>query len=156
MLLTYSVEDWATYSPDAEKLWTLHWAEIALDQDTIPLDVDWERYAALDASGKLHIVTARDEHGTLQGYHISVVDTHIHYRTTLHAFLDVFWMAPDHRRGLAGYTLFRLVRETLKARGVVKHLQGHKLHVHGGLGTLFERLGYRKIEHVYSTLLGRE
>lgn len=152
-MLTYQVESWDRYWRDAEKLWEDHWREIALDQEHIPLDVDWDRYAALDAQGKLHIVTARDADGQLQGYHLSIVDTHLHYRTTLHAYLDVFYLAPAHRRGMAGVKLFKVVQDTLKARGVVKQIQGHKVHVHGGLGTLFERLGYHKIEHVYSKLL---
>ena len=156
MPLRYQIEDWQTYWPDAEPLWKDHWLEVGLNQDTIPLDVDKERYALLDAQGKLHIITMRDDDGELQGYYLAIVDTHLHYRTTLHAYLDVFWLHPAHRRGLAGYKLFQVVKDTLKARGVVKHIQGHKLHVHGKLGTLFERLGYHKIEHVYSTLLQEE
>lgn len=152
-MLTYQLERWEQYWPDAEPLWKDHWLEVALDQEAVPLDVDKERYATLDAQGKLHIVTVRDEDGTLQGYHLSITDVHLHYRTTLHAYLDVFWLAPAHRRGLAGYKLFQVVQETLRQRGVVKQIQGHKLHVHGKLGTLFERLGYHKIEQVYSKLL---
>lgn len=155
-MLHYALESWGTYWRDAEPLWKEHWLEVANDQDTIQLDVDIDRYATLDAQGKLHIVTARDADGQLQGYYLAIADYHLHYKTTLHAYLDVFWLAPAHRRGLAGYKLFQVVQQTLKARGVVKHIQGHKVHVHGTLGTLFERLGYRKIEHVYSTLLQEE
>lgn len=151
MGLSYRVESWADYWPEAEKLWPVHHAEVALDQEMIPLDVDKERYEALDAAGHLHIVTARDDEGRLQGYHLSVVSNHLHYRTTLHAVLDVFWLHPAHRRGLAGYRLFRVVRDTLRARGVVKHVQGCKRHL--DVSPLFARLGYTEIERVWSTVL---
>ena len=52
----FQVERWATYAPDAETLWPLHWQEVALTQEAVPLDMDVERYAALDAAGILHIV----------------------------------------------------------------------------------------------------
>ena len=56
-------------------LWQPHYDEVAEDQDVIPLDPDWEKYAVLALRGSLAIVTARraDE---LVGYVFAVVDTH--------------------------------------------------------------------------------
>ena len=153
MTLTYAVERWATYWPDAKPLWEQHWQEIALDQERIPLDVDMERYQALDAAGVLHVVTVRDETGLLRGYWVGFVTTHLHYRSTLHALLDVYWLDPALRQGWTGVRLFRVVEQTLRARGVMKVVMGHKRHVHGRLAKLFGFLGYRHIEETYSKLL---
>ena len=150
--LQYAVESWSQYAPDAEKLWPLHWAEIALDQSTIALDVDWERYAALDAAGKLHIVTARDAQGILQGYCLGMVTGHLHYKSTLHCQYDVYWLAPAYRRGLAGYHLFRVMERTLKARGVKKLLSACKLSL--DVGPLFTRMQWRETERTFTKYLG--
>ena len=152
MTLTYAQETWSQYAPDAEKLWPFHHREVALDQDTIPLDVDWERYAALDAAGNLHIVTARDEQGALQGYCLAVVTTHLHYQSTLHAQYDVYWLAPASRRGLAGYRLFQVMERTLQARGVHKLLSACKLHL--DVGPLFTRMQWRETERTFTKYIG--
>jgi GNAT superfamily N-acetyltransferase len=150
--VTYQVESWATYAPDARPLWPQHWAEIALDHETIALDPDDARYEALDAAGVLHIVTMRtDPAGRLVGYWLGIVQTHLHYKSTLHAVLDVFWVHPAYRQGWAGVQLFRFVAHTLKARGVVKVVQGCKMHK--DVSMIFERLGYTEIERVWSKLL---
>ena len=49
-----------------------HWEEVANNKDTIPLDIDWERYRALDDDGSLHVLTARDD-GELVGYVMHVI-----------------------------------------------------------------------------------
>lgn len=151
MALSYQIEDWATYSRDAEKLWEEHWQTIALDQEHIPLDVDMERYAALDAAGQLHIVTARDDGGVLQGYVLYLVSGHLHYASTLHALMDVLYLAPAHRRGLAGYRLLVVAERTLRERGIRKVVMGGKRHY--DLAPLYERLGYTEIERNFSKLL---
>ena len=70
--VVFAVERWATYYPDAIPLWPLHWQEVALTQAEVPLDMDVERYAALDEAGILHIVTGRDA-GRLIAYHTSLI-----------------------------------------------------------------------------------
>ena len=159
-MLHYGVESWSQYAPDAEKLWPLHWAEIALDQEHIPLEVDMDRYAALDAAGRLHIVTAREDTGRvqgavredpLQGYVLYVVMGHLHYKSTLHAMMDVLYLSPAHRKGLAGYRLLTLAERTLRERGVKKMLMGGKTHY--DIAALYARLGYTEIERHFSKLL---
>ena len=44
-----------------------HWKELALNQDTIKLDPDWDKFYALDVQGILRILTVRVE-GRLVGY----------------------------------------------------------------------------------------
>lgn len=156
-MITFHVERWEQYWKDAEKLWPLHWAEIALDQDSIKLDVDFAGYAELDSKKLLLIVTARDgpgpaPDGNLVGYHLSFLKPHLHYRTSLTAYVDIFYMHPDYRKGMTAVKMFRAVEEEMRKIGVQKIYTGAK--VHFDLSPLFKRLGYRHIENVYSKLLG--
>jgi L-amino acid N-acyltransferase YncA len=152
-MLKYAVEPWATYWPDAEQLWKDHWLEIAADKAVIPLDVDRDAYAALDAAGQLHIVTVRDVE-VLVGYHLSIVRPHLHYKTTLHAFVDVYYLAPEYRQGLTGYRLFQVTERTLRALGVQKIMTGTK--VYKDMSRLFERLQYRETERLWTKVLLEE
>lgn len=149
-MITYQAERWDQYFPDAEKLWPLHWAEIALDQDSIKLDVDTDAYRELDQKKLLLIVTARDD-GKLIGYHKSFIKPHIHYRTSVTAYVDIFYIHPDYRKGMTAVKMFRAVEVEMRKIGVQKIYTGAK--VHFDLSPLFKRLGYRHIENVYSKLL---
>ena len=151
-MLTYAVETWQKYAPDAENMWLDHWRAIAMDQDTIPLDVDWDRYAALDASGNLHIVTGRDDEQRLRAYALGIVTGHLHYKSTLHCQYDVYWLDPAYRRGLEGYRLFQMMERTLQARGVKKLLAGCKVSL--DVGPLFERMQWRETERTFTKYIG--
>lgn len=147
-MLRYQVEPWGDFCKEAEPLWTVHWQEIAVDQDTIPLVPDYAAYAALEQAGVLHVVTGRDAGMRLQAYWVGLVKGHLHYATTLHAFCDVYWLAPAHRKGLEGYRLFQHVEASLRARGVKKVITATK--VAFDVSRLFERLHYREIERVWT------
>lgn len=152
--VAYQQEPWATYVVDAPPLWRLHYAEVALDQDVIPLDMDVERYAALDATGQLHLVTARaGPEAHLVGYYTALVGPHLHYKRTLCAAVDLYFVLPAYRQGWTGIRLFQEAERTLKARGVVKVATGTKLHAGLERTTLFMRLGYRPTEQLLTKLL---
>lgn len=148
----FQVERWATYAPDAETLWPLHWQEVALTQEVVPLDMDVERYAALDAAGILHIVTGRDA-GRLVAYHTSLIMGHLHYKSTLHSLTDLYWVHPLWRRGMTALRLFGTAHRSLKERGVVKVISGSKLHSGLDMTRLFTFMGYDLAEKSFTKLL---
>jgi len=150
--ITYQVERWQTFYPDAEGLFPHHWREVALDQKEIPLDMDIDRYAALDEAGILHIVTARDR-GRLIGYHTSLIMGHLHYRRSLHAMVDLYYISPLWRRGTTALRLFGTAHRTLKERGVIKIMSGSKVHDALDNTRLFEFMGYRFAEKQFTKLL---
>lgn len=150
--ITLQVERWNTYYPDAMPLWEAHWEEVAIHQERIKLDVDVASYAALDASGKLLIVTVRD-HGVLVGYWKGLILGHLHYLSTLHGTMDIVYLAPAYRRGMLAWRLFKRVEQEAKDRGVVRLSQGTKIHNGLDLGRLYERLGYECTEHHFTKLL---
>jgi GNAT superfamily N-acetyltransferase len=151
-MLTFQQEAWPAFAAEARPLWDLHWQEIALDQDVIPLVPDHAAYTALDQADVLHVVTARAE-GQLVGYVVGILKPHLHYATTLHYHMDVLWLHPQWRQGLAGYRLLQAVERTVQQRvgGMVKILLGTKQHY--DLSTLYARLGYTEIERTWAKVL---
>lgn len=150
-MLTYVVEPWATVRGEIGPLWRRHYAEIAADQQRIALDPDFARYSASAANGSLHIVVAR-EAGQMVGYVFAFVETHLHYRSTLCGFYDIYWLAPEARKGSAGVKLLKEAERTLKARGVKKIFTGTKLWK--DVGRIFERHGWNETERLYSKWIG--
>lgn len=148
----FQVEHWKTYVADAPPLWEAHRDEVAMDQPLIPMAMDLDRYAALDAADILHIVTGRVE-GQLVAYWVGMVMGHLHYMTTLHAFTDLYYVTPAWRKGPIALRLFGTAHRTLKARGVVKVASGTKLHAGLDNSRLFVFMGYRLTEKLYTKLL---
>ena len=151
-LMLCQVERWDTYYPETVPLWEQHYLEVANDQDVIPLAPNLAAYTAYDASGMLHIVTARAA-GALVGYWTGIVGPHLHYATTLMAMTDMYYLLPDWRRGRNALRLFGTAHRTLKARGVVKVASGTKLHAGLDMSKLFAFMGYHKTEHLFTRLL---
>jgi len=150
--VTYQVESWATYAADAPPLWVQHWREVAIHQAEVPLEVDLEGYAALDALGKLLLVTVRAD-GALVGYWKGLVVGHLHYRSTLHGIMDIVYLLPAYRQGFTAWRLFQAVEAEAQRRGVVRLTAGTKIHDGLDLSRLYERLGYAWTEKHFSKLL---
>ncbi len=106
-----------------EELQHAHWREVAVDQNEIPLSVDWKRYEELEQKGLLFALGMRDG-SKLVGYNAFYVVPHLHYSTTIFAFNDVIYVAPEYR-GLDGVRLIleaeRQLAATCKADKVVYH-----------------------------------
>lgn len=147
----YQVERWRDLKREMLPLLTRHWREVALNHAEVPLDIDHERYEELDECGALHILTVR-RNGLLIGYHVAIVTTHLHYKSTLHGITDVYWIAPECRHGVTAIRMFQAVERELQKLGVRKLFTATKLHM--DQGPLFERLGYKPVERLYAKLIG--
>ena len=136
-------------------LFKKHHAEIALNREAIPLDPDWDRYYNADLAGMLRCLTVRVR-GVLVGYIFVVVSPHLHYASTVFAQTDIFWLDPAWRQGWLGIRMFKQMEETLREWGVKVIYVNAKLHFmaeRGTIGKLFERLGYKPTEMLYSKVL---
>lgn len=151
MALTYQVESWSSCRKEMEPLWPLHWEEVAGDKDKITLNVWFEAYDQLEALDQLHIVTIRDD-GVLVGYHWSIVRPHLHYRDSLTAFTDIYYLKESHRKGYNGIKLFKFVEKTLKEKGVQKMYTASK--VSKDKSNIFELLDWKRTEVVYTKYIG--
>jgi hypothetical protein len=150
-VITYQEEAWSAVLPELEACWKAHWQEVAQDQDKMPLDVDYASYGALEQMGALHVVTARVD-GDLAGYFISFIRPHLHYASTLCAYVDVYYVKPGYRVGYLALRLFRAAEAFLQARGVQKVFAGTK--VYKDMGALFRRLDWVETETVYTKWIG--
>lgn len=149
-MVEFAVEKYAQIMDEMELLLRRHWEEVALNRDAVPLDIDRDKYLALEDQGVLHIITARDG-SKLVGYHVAMIANHLHYKTTLHGITDVYFLAPEYRYGGIGYKMIAKVEEEMKALGVKKLFTAVKLHLDHG--PLFEALGYKPVERLYSKMI---
>lgn len=150
-MITFLVERWFDVFPEMSALWNEHWEEVAVNRDAIKLDPDLHQYAELAHSGALHVVVGR-EAGKIVGYHISIVRPHLHYRHSLSAFTDVYFLRKSHRKGMTGVRLLKAAEETLATRGVQKMFSGTKKHL--DMGPIFERLGWTETETLFTKVIG--
>ena len=128
-----------------------HYEEIALDKDVIKLNPDYEIYKKLCDSGMMKITTARQA-GLLVGYCIVIVKHHLHYKDSLTAVNDIFFIDPAYRQGSTALKLFKQVEEMLKGYGVQRLVMNTKKH--RDVGVLFDRLGYIETERVFTKIIG--
>jgi hypothetical protein len=149
--MRFAVETLAECWDEGQALLRLHWREVAIDQDLIPLDVDFEIYQLIEHRGELQLVTMRDDQGNLCGYHVAFIRPHMRYRTSLTGFFDVFFIHPEHRKGLAAWRLFKFVEAECARRGVQRMYATCKLSL--DLSALFIRLGWTEIERVFTKLV---
>lgn len=149
-MITYQVERWNDIAEQFEPFIEPHWRELGLDHQDVPVDLYWEKYAELDNLGVLHVVTVRDD-GVMIGYHISLVMVMLHYKSTLHAVVDLYYLKPEYRQSKIGLEMFRFAEESFKKLGVVKIINGTKLHLNHE--KLFLGLGFKPTETIYTKIL---
>ena len=148
--LAFRQESFTALRPELEPLFERHWREVALNQDTVPLDPDWDSYAVMEAAGLYSMTTARAGI-MLVGYVGLIVSRALHYRTLLCAEPDLLWLAPEHRAGTAGLRLLKAAESAVIALGVKRI--GGRCKLHRDLDALFDRAGYQPIERVYAKMV---
>lgn len=133
-------------------LFEAHWREVESDLDRFPLEPDFEKFFALERAGVLVSFTAREERGGLAGYAIYFASPPLHHKSSVFAYCDSVYLAPEQRRGRAGIDLLRVAERVLVARGVAKIVYPVKLH--HDWGPVLERLGYAAAEQLYAKVVG--
>lgn len=149
--MTAHVESLTEHLPELMYLLPLHYEELALNKDKVPLDPQYEVYRERDAAGAVLFVTLRDA-GELVGYFVGFIAPGLHYKTCLTCTMDIFYLRKDKRTGSGGVRLFRFVEAELKRRGVQRWFMGSK--VHADASALFKRIGAAPVETYYSKWLG--
>lgn len=149
--LKFQVENWFDCKAGMEWLYPIHWEEVAMNKSTIPLDMWFEQYDKLAAEASLHIVTARDD-DKIVGYYWAKIQPHLHYKESLTAFTDMFFLHPKYRKGMNGLKLIKFFEVSVRARGVQRIIASTKAKL--DLSVLFERLGFERAEFVYTKVIG--
>jgi GNAT superfamily N-acetyltransferase len=150
-MIEYKEESYDDVIGEIKPLLDLHYEEIANNKDVIKLNPDYDAYKKLCDMGAMRIITARDE-GKLVGYCICIIRYHLHYKDSLTALNDIFYISKDYRKGLIGVKLFIKTEEILKKYGVQRVIMNTKKH--HDVGAIFDRLGYRETERVFTKIIG--
>lgn len=150
-MITFHVESFGQSLPEFQYLLPLHWEELALNKDQVPLSPQWNVYLEREAMGELLFIAAR-ESGKIVGYFIGFIAPGLHYSTCLTCTMDIFYLSKDKRTAMNGVRLFRAVEQELRRRGVQRWFCGSK--VHADASALFERLKFSRVEIYYSKWLG--
>jgi GNAT superfamily N-acetyltransferase len=152
-MIKFQVEQFSKVVDEAQPLLERHWEEVALYKDFVPLSPNYARYASLEASGKLLIITGRID-AALIAYAAFHVDFADNYSTVLFAINKLVWVMPEWRGRHAGVRLIKRCEQELLDRGVsVVHWRA-KL-THPELAGLLGAMNYEPIETVHSKILQR-
>ena len=150
-MITAQCERLADVLPEFMEIFPAHYAELALNKDTVPLAPQYNIYLEREARGELLFVTLR-ELGEAVGYFVGFIAPGLHYETCLTCHMDIFYVKQDRRGAMAGVKLFNFVEAELIRRGVKRWLCGSK--IHRPVDWLLKRQGFEPIEVHYSKMLG--
>lgn len=150
-MITAHIESFEENLEYLKPLLPIHYKELALNQDKVPLSPQFDKYVATEKQGGLIFVTLRSA-GQMVGYFIGFIAPGLHYSTCLTCQMDIFYVLPEHRGSGAGFQLFKFVEQQLKKRGVQRMFVGSKMHKDASW--LFEKLNYTPVETYYSAWLG--
>ena len=148
-MITYQVERYMDAIPEIVPYYELHYAELASNKE-IELEPDYEMYEKMDALGLLHLVTARSD-DELIGYYIAFVHGALHYRSSLTAHTDIYYLRKDFRSGFVGINFFKFVEKSLKEKGVQRIYMMTK--VDSDKSAIWKRLGYVEKEIVFTKMI---
>lgn len=150
MTLTFQVEQYVDVINEIIPYYPMHYEELASDK-SIPLDPDFEGYLWRAEKGLLQVVTARKD-GELVGYYIAFISPHIHYRHSLTAHVDIYYLRKDCRIGANGLDFLRFAEQSLVDRAVERIYVSTK--TDSDKSAIFEWLGYQEKERVFTKLIG--
>lgn len=151
-MISAQIEDLVDHLPEIQPLLPIHWKELALNQERVPLDPEYETYIRAAQKGEIVYVTLRDN-GILVGYVIYFVRPGLHYRTCLTAIMDILYVHPDHRGNGGGLKLLDCSERELRRRGVKNWIMGNKKK-NPKLSELLRQLGFEPIEDIHAKWIG--
>ena len=131
-------------------LFPAHYDELCVTKD-FPLDPDYDAYQRLQDAGMLRCIVCRIDE-KLAGYIVFTISPHLHYNSCKTAFENVYYVAPQYRKGRVGIKLFQYAEKVLKDMcGVQRIIMQTKVHMDNS--RLFEYLGYKHTDKLFTKLL---
>lgn len=148
-------ESFMAILPELMPLFELHWKDLALHRDRMPLSPRVEVYQWLESVGELVTLTARCER-KLVGYFIARVGPALHYSTTMHGQTDIPYVHPGVRGRGIGVRLFLAAEAEMKRRKVDIWQSGSKLGMplHKSMDRLLTHMGFAPTDIYYTKWLG--
>jgi GNAT superfamily N-acetyltransferase len=133
-------------------LFPIHYEELCVVKD-FELNPDYAAYKRMCDAGMLRCITCRCD-GELIGYIIFIIQPHLHYMSCKTAFEDIYFIRKEYRRGRVGIKLFQYAENVLKGIGVDRIVMHTKVHLDNS--RLFEYLGYKMTDKIFTKLLKEE
>jgi GNAT superfamily N-acetyltransferase len=143
-------EKLASFIEEMKPLLVRHWKEVAMHQDKIAFDPDYEKYLVMEEMGMVHAVTVRDE-GRLIGYLVSLVAPNLHYKESVWAMNDVIYLDEAYRHTGVAQELIHYTQVCLKAMNV--DVMSIHMKVHRPFDALMEATGFSLVERIYAKYL---
>lgn len=143
---TYREERFTTFWEEAKDLYQSHAEEINLFN--APLDIFYDLYEELEADGVYKLYTIRDEE-RLIGYAGFFLFFHPHHKTSLQAKQDILFITKEYRG--KGLPFLKHCDQELQELGV--ELVHHCVPASNDWGKILERIGYKKLESIYTRRL---
>ena len=107
-MITFAIETMEDNLIELQDILPLHYQELALNKDKVPLSPQYDVYLEREQAGGVLFVTARDK-GLLVGYFIGFIAYGLHYSTCLTCTMDIFYIHPERRGTNEGFKLFKFV-----------------------------------------------
>jgi GNAT superfamily N-acetyltransferase len=142
-------DDWLANLDKLKELIKYHYEELSVTKE-FPLDPDWDAYKSLLDIGRLKFITCKKD-DELIGYIIFFIAPHLHYKSCLTAFEDIYFLKKEYRKGRLGLKMFQFAEKTLKEQGINRVIYNTK--VHSDNSSLFEYMGYKFIDKVFTKML---
>jgi len=149
--ITYKAVNPFDFAKQLESIFPAHYDELCVTKD-FPMAPDDERYAQMAEMGWLICINCMDGE-ELIGYIIFIIQPHLHYKTCITAFEDIYYLKPEYRKGRIGIKMFKYAEEVLNEIGVNRVVMHTKIHLDNS--RLFEYLGYKHTDKVYTKILQR-
>lgn len=150
-MITAQIEKLDQCLEEMKPLFPLHWEELAIHTDKMPLAPRYDIYYARERAGELVMPILR-ENGKIIGYWPTFLAPGLHYGTTLTATMDILWVQPDRRGSDCGKLLFDVLHKELKRRGVKLWVAGSKDHKQ--IEWFLTMLGFEPFERYFSMWIG--
>lgn len=138
---------------EIEPLLQAHFEEISHYPD-IPLQPNYDVYAALDKEGSLRMFTIRDQAEHLVGYCIYFLRHNLHYVSSKQASQDILFLGKEYRGSMVGYKFIKWCDEQLQTEGVQVVYQ-HVKAAHD-FSPMLKRMGYELVDLIYAKRLDHE
>jgi GNAT superfamily N-acetyltransferase len=148
-MVTYQTEAYSNCIDELKTIYPEHYEELSVTK-SFELEPDYEQYLRLESVGVLKVVTCRND-GELIGYIMYIISPHLHYKSCLTAFEDIYFVKKQYRKGRIGIKLFKYAEEVLRELKVNRVIYATKVHLDNS--KLFEYLGYTNSDKLYTKLL---
>jgi len=148
----YQEESFIDCIEEMKALVDAHGEEVSLHKDTIKFDPDYDTYVAASGLDILKVVTARTHEDEMIGYSTYFIQPHPHYKGTMFASNDALFVRKDYRNSSVGYCILEKAEEMCKELGVQVMTINSKVNL--DFKPLMDRLGFNRVEYMYSKFIG--